>query len=199
MDSTSIKDKIKSHFRRLRYSYRHIPDKKVYLEFFTGILSIPVLLTVIVLNVNNLKNNKSETKVTPTPEKQIIYLSPTEKSNTSATPTPSAECKKGIAPISIGSPDEGDSVNDNPVNILINYQQGVYCSVVWAYRINNGTWSGYDDKSIALYNLPNGQVKFDLKVKSIVSSDEKQLRRTFTYTGSQVALSPAPQASGSAQ
>jgi hypothetical protein len=66
-----------------------------------------------------------------------------------------------------------------------------YCPVVWSYRINNGRYSDFDDKSIALYNPPNGNIVFDLRVRSLISDDEKILKRTFTYEGTPTASESA--------
>ena len=54
-------------------SYRAIPNKKPYVEFMTALLSIPVLLTVVLLNLNTLrdKDTKSENK---SQEKVFITL-----------------------------------------------------------------------------------------------------------------------------
>lgn len=183
-----MKQKIKHFLEKTRYSYRSLPDKKQYVEFFTAVLSVPVLLTVIVLNVNNLRGTNvkpAEAKPEPTTVKEIVYISPERESNEVSEPEPSPTaseiCKKEIGPIAIRTPEEGSTVTDNPLMVTIDYDQGDYCAVVWAYRINNGKWSEYDDKSIALYNLPNGQVTITLKVKSIVTGEEKQISRSFTY------------------
>ena len=194
------KQKLSKYLKKVFRSYRGIPDKKVYVEFITALLSIPVLLTVMILNFNNLKGNKVTPQSTTQPEKQIIYISPsTDTTKISLAPTKSQEaCKKSIAPISITSPDEGEVVTNNPVFVTISYEQGDFCSAVWAYRINGGGWSNYDDKSIALYNLPPGKIQLDLKVKSIVSSEERTLSRSFVYQGAmQATLTPT--ASTSAQ
>jgi hypothetical protein len=191
-----MKEKVQKFIRQSRQSYKTLPDKKQYIEFFTALLSVPVLLTVILLNVNNLRatTKPATTTVVPTPVKEIIYVSPQGQNvntgnNTSTqlpvdfVPTASPACDKSMGPVAIKTPADGDTVNDNPVSVIISYEQGNHCAVVWAYRINNGKWSDYDDKSIALYNLSNGTIVFDLKVKSIVTGEEKVLSRTFSYTG----------------
>ena len=64
--------------------YRALPDKKRYIEFLTASLSVPVLITVIILNVSNLKSRNKE-EVAPvkqeTKEKIIIITLPVEKNN----------------------------------------------------------------------------------------------------------------------
>lgn len=184
-------NKIKKVLRKVRYSYRALPDKKQYVEFFTAALTVPMLLTVIVINLNNLNHNKTTTPTpTPTQERPIVVNVPKSGDKvviqpTSTQPTDSS-CIKKIAPISIDYPEENETVSDSPLQININYEQGDYCSSVWAYRINDGKFSDYDDKSIALYNVPSGTIRFQLKVKSLVTGETKMLSRTFNYIGSQL-------------
>ncbi len=190
-----MKERVKKVLERSRNSYKSLPEKKQHVEFFTAILSVPVLLTVILLNVNNLRNTKNtSTAPIPTPVKEIIYISPQDgnttmvsSKKTDPTSTPAPVCDKSIGPVDIKNPKEDETLTDNPVSVLVNYEQGNHCSVVWAYRINGGRWSDYDDKSIALYNLSNGPVFFELKVKSIVTGEEKTLTRNFTYIGNNTA------------
>jgi len=196
-------------FQKFIHFPSNLTDKKKYIEFISATLSVPVLITVILINLSNL-NKKDQTSV-PTEDKgqsitvvpveivrEVPAGSPTQEASPSASPTilpTTAMCKRDIGPISITSPDEDDTVTDNPVSIVINYEAGDYCAVVWSYRINDGPWSPYDDKSIALYNLPNGGQKFELKIKSITGGNEKTLIRNFTYEGA--ASTPAPSASPS--
>jgi hypothetical protein len=187
-------EKVKKFIRKTKYSYRALPDKKQYVEFFTAALTVPMLLTVIIINLNNLRSTKVAT-VTPTPtqERPIVVNVPGSTGKPEVQPSNSA-CTKGIGPISIDYPDENETIDDNPIQININYQQGNFCAAVWAYRINDGKFSEYDDKSIALYNVPNGTIRFQLRVKSIVTGETKTLTRNFIYNGSQ----DTPSASGSA-
>ncbi len=166
-------------WRRFVFAYREIPNKKPYIEFFTAVLSIPVLLTVILLNVNSLRQDKKATTPTPQPEKIFVTVADSGKTVTTST----GPCKAGLGDISIDSPDENDVVTDNPVTMDINYEQGSYCEAVWSYRVNGGKWSDYDDKSVALYNLPQGKIKFELRVKSVVNSATRNLTRSFVYQG----------------
>lgn len=193
-------EKTKKFLRKMLYSYRGLPDKKQYIEFFTALLSVPVMLTVIVLNLNNLRGANKAPAPAPQQKEVPVYITTQpdkESSNDTATtsrittPAQTNEvCTKGIGPISIDYPEEGTTVSDNPLSIDINYQQGNYCSVVWAYRINGGPYSDYDDKSIALYNPPNGKITLQVKVKSLVTSDETTLTRIFTYTGNGTVPTP---------
>jgi hypothetical protein len=189
-----MKNRLKNIIQKTRYSYRSLPDKKQYVEFFTAVLTVPVLLTVILLNMNNLKNvGKAEEKnPEPTPVREVIYVSPknsgliqssrVEAAETNTPyPTQSEACKKELGPVEIRTPQEGEMIKDNPVTVIVDYKSGEYCAAVWSYRINGGKWSEYDDKSFALYNLPAGTIILEIKVKSIVNGSEKQLKRTFTY------------------
>lgn len=172
-------------------------EKKKYIEFFTALLSIPVLITVIILNFNSVQNLK-DVKPTDTPKQGGFFSMPLEKNTDKVTPSTSANsqtttapCKKQLGPVAITSPEEGETITENPVSIIISYDDETYCSAVWAYRINGGTWSEYDDKSIALYNLPAGKIKFELKVKSVVSRDEKTLTRNFTNKAETISATPS--------
>lgn len=201
-------EKVANLSKKFFLSTRNIPEKKTYIEFFTAILSVPVLITVIMLNINNLKSTNTPNKNSAIPEqkKETVYvpvtMSPQKTSKiltpeNTVTPSPvvsiiptSQACKTEIGPISISSPVEGDTVNENPVSIIVSYKTGEYCAVVWSYRINSGGWSDYDDKSIALYNLPQGKIKADIKVKSIVTGQEQVLTRNFIYKGEDTPITP---------
>lgn len=198
---------IKQYLDKLKTQYRALPDKKRYLEFVTAFLSIPVLLTVIILNVTSLKSRDSDSEareVIPTTSPQVITIvekietSPSSlvEPQASISPQPSAsntsQCKAEIGPIAIVNPAENQTVSENPVNIDVSYDaEGEYCGVVWSYRINAGPWSNYTDKSISIYNLDNGSKKIDLRVKSLASEDEKILTVNFVYSGEVVTPSPS--------
>lgn len=183
--------------KKITLAYRKIPDKKPYIEFITAALSIPVLITVIMINVNNLNSqNNKNSKDEPTVAPKTIYVpisggnaqTQEKKNNNTSSPQSKIVISQSIQPclpevgnISISSPKEGETVSSQPLAININYQKANYCAVVWSYRINGGNWSDYDDKSIALYNLPDGKIKLELRVKSIVSGEEKTLTRDFQY------------------
>jgi hypothetical protein len=181
---------------RLRTSISKLPDKKQYIELVTAVMTIPVLATVIILNLNNLRPKPSD----PTPkepvQERVVYISPSDSSTkTSQTVT---ECKKTIAPFEIASPKENETITENPVSIDFDYTQGDYCSAVWSYRINDGRWSNFDDKSIALYNLAQGTVRLDVRVKSLATGQEKTYSRTFTYSPDEPVLNQDPTSSQSA-
>ncbi|HSA83544.1 MAG TPA: hypothetical protein VLF20_01505 [Patescibacteria group bacterium] len=180
-----MEEKKKSNFlQKIATSYRKIPDKKPYIEFVTAILSVPVLLTVILLNFNSLTGSKDEKKDTTVPPQTIVITAPA--SNNETTTTQQEECTPEVGPIEITSPEEGEEVSNNPLFVSIRYGQDDFCSVVWSYRINNGAWSEYDDRSIALYNPPPGTIKLELRVKSVVGTDTAMLTRNFTYRGTEL-------------
>jgi hypothetical protein len=162
--------------------------KKHHVEYITALLSVPVLLSVIALNLLNLQGNskKTEKLTVPQSEKTIIIEPPLERQTSSPTfaPTDTPLCKKEVGPISIISPDEGEAISDNPVCITIRYDSENYCSVVWSYRINGGKWSDYSNTSPCLYGLPEGDIEFELRVQSTVSQDSQIIERNFTYVNS---------------
>ncbi len=179
-------------WRGFKKSVKEFHTKKPHIEFFTALLTIPVLLTVIILNLNNLKD-KDKTEAPKNETIIITQAAPNEKEIIVTTEA----CEPGIGNISIVNPEEGDDVSGNPVSVDIVYTPEGFCEVVWSYRINNGSWSSYDDRSIALYNLPSGEIKFDLRVKSVVNTTQKTLTRNFNYSGGGSAsvtptLTPTP-------
>src|SRR5579883_2989164 len=143
--------------------------KKIHLDYIAGILSIPVLIMAILVNWGNL-THKTAAPISPSPSPQVIVVPQQNAGSQNAAQTQSA-CIKQIGPISISSPQEGETVTDNPVCITIDYANPNYCSVVWSYRINGGSWSDFNNTSPCLYNLPNGAVRIDVRVNSTVSSD----------------------------
>lgn len=186
--------------------YQDLPDKKRYVEFISAILTVPVLLTVVVSNILNIqKQNQHEAKAdfpTPTIEQNrpltVSLVVPTSQTTPVPSPTEnppaasptSAECKKEVGPIEITSPKENETVSGDPVNLdITRSDSGDYCAVVWSYRINSGSWSDYNDKSISIYNLSAGKKTVDLRVKSIASGNETVLTRNFNVAGTP---SPTP-------
>lgn len=166
--------------------------QKIHLDWIISILSIPVLITAIIINWGNLSHKAATTAPSASPSPQVIIV-PQGNSGSGIVPTSSPSCTKSIGPVAISSPKEGDSVGDNPVCITITTDPA-YCSVVWSYRINGGAWSDFTNNSPCLYNLPNGNVQFDLRVNSTVSSDSTTLSRRFTYSGSTIVATPTPTA-----
>ncbi|MGH7245975.1 MAG: hypothetical protein ACREGI_03510 [Candidatus Levyibacteriota bacterium] len=178
----SLRLYIKEKFRSIARKIKKLRLQKMHLDYIAGMLSIPVLITAIIINFGNLSKNKPQTPVSPTP--QIIVVTPKNQNNPASQINPTSEiCKKTVGPITISYPQEGQTVSDNPVCFIINYSDQSYCSVVWSYSVNNGTWSDYNTNAPCVYNIPNGNVSFQLRVNSTVSSDAKMLSRNFVYSG----------------
>jgi hypothetical protein len=193
---------MKEKLSKLFAALKQFPKGKSHLDFITALLSIPVLLSIIYLNYSNIQNSKKNNAqapvATPAPtsaEKQIIIVpqSSSPSAATTTVPSPSsAVCKADIGPIEISSPQEGETITDNPVCLTINYSDANYCSVVWSYKINGGPWSDYGNDSPCIYNLPYGNVKFELRVQSTVSQNKTtSLTRNFIYKGQSV-VTPTP-------
>jgi hypothetical protein len=191
------KTKVKEGFSRFRRFKKFVGKNQ--LDFLAAMLTIPVLLSVILLNYNNLQSLKrTSTSPTPTPSIEKIIVTPQPR-NTSPMPTPNPMCKKQVGPVEIASPEEGQTITDNPVCINISYTDTDYCSVVWSYRVNGGSWSDYNSNDICLYNMPNGNIKIELRVQSTVSQDQKTVTRNFNYQGQGTIATPTPtQATSSA-
>lgn len=183
---------MKRKITKFFHSIRKIPDRKHYVEFITATLSIPVLLTVILVNLSNLQNEKKNEEPTPTQPVREVIIREGNSAQPITKPTDSEICKKEIGPISISYPREGATISENPVNFIIRYEDKSYCSVVWSYRINNGTWSEFSSNSPTVYNMPNGDITFELRVQSTVTEEQELLERTFKYTGSSVSSTPIP-------
>ncbi|MCL5970075.1 MAG: hypothetical protein M1450_01055 [Patescibacteria group bacterium] len=189
---------MKEKFKNL---FKSLPERKGHIEFITALLSIPVLISVVTLNVINLQNKSKPAEPLPTKAaEKIIIQNVTDKTSSPQQSTKNQitqpSCKKEVGPVEITSPKEGEKVSTNPVFITIKYDNNNYCSVVWSYRINNGNWSDYNSNSPSIYNLPEGDIKFDLRVQSTVSQDQANITRNFTYEGKN-NLSPSPTASSS--
>lgn len=192
-----MKEQLSKKISKFIRIIRNAPNKKHHLDFLAAVLTIPVLLTVIVLNFNSLQKLKTTTQSSPTPTpvqsgKQPSYtVIPSQQTN--PTPTNSPSCIKTVGPIDVTYPKEGETVSDNPLCLIISYSNPNYCSVVWSYRINNGSWSDYTSNNPCIYNLPNGNVKFDLNVQStVVQSQTTTLTRNFIYQGQTITPSPSP-------
>ncbi len=185
-------EKIKRKFEKIKAAlkkFERLRLRKMHLDYLAGLLTLPVLLTAIVLNLNNLNRPAAPVKENASPSPQVIIIPATS----APVPTISNVCKKSVGPVIITYPQEGQTVADNPVCILIDYSDQNYCSVVWSYSINNGSWSDYNTNAPCLYNLPNGSIQFQLRVNSTVSTDTKTFIRNFTYTGANnPVITPTP-------
>lgn len=167
-------------FSNLKKYIKKLKIRKNHLDWIAGALSIPVLLTIIILNLNNLNSQKKNT--TPSEPKPIEKVIVVPQNGDKSIPQPTnSSCRKDVGPIEITTPKEGETATENPVCINIKYSDSSYCSVIWSYRINGGSWSDYNSNSPCLYNLPKGDVKFELRIQSTVSQDQETLTRNFTY------------------
>ncbi len=201
-------------FRRIRETFQYLPEKKKYIEVITATLSIPVLLSVVYMNYISIQEKRKDPAPTPSVVQElpketsptIITIirdntpeTPTSEGTVSTTPSPTQGiCIKEIGPIGISTPEEGAAVSSSALQIAIEYDQGDYCSAVWSYRINDGSWSEYGDNDIVIYNLPSGKITLELRVKSIASTATKLMKRSFTYTNTNptstpiITVSPTP-------
>jgi hypothetical protein len=179
--------------------YRALPEKKKYIEFVTAVLSVPVMVTVIIINLNNLNQQKSATQKQSGTEKttpiQVVISGEKENKNTTnedgaklvETPTQAPSptkvgCIKEVGPVSVVSPRENEVLKKSPVCVTISTQSD-YCSLVWAYSLDSDDWSTFSDKTICFYGLDNGTHAVQIKIKSSVSDDETTLQRSFVYQG----------------
>ncbi len=193
--------------KKVKEFSHQLPDKKRYFEFITALLTIPVMLTVLITNLNNIKSQKSvqnQSQITPTlsvtPPQTTKEAEKKSGSVSGKTPTPTltpdpVQCKREIGPVSVVSPEQNETVNKDPVCIDIAREGASYCAVVWSYRINGSSWSDYTDKSICLYSLSPGTKQLELRVKSVVTGEERILERTFSIAGT--TMTPTPTTSTS--
>ena len=174
--------------------FSRLTDKKKHLEFITAILSIPVLLSVIFLNYSSIKNQSKNTDNKEISPPIITIIQEKDKDEKDPSPSPSEQCKADIGPVTIESPEEDESLSDNPLSIIVeqNDPEDEYCAVIWSYRINGGSWSNFDDKDISIYNVPSGEKKLEVRVKSVISGKEKTLTRNFTYKNNSDVPTPTP-------
>ena len=185
---------------RIKKVVRRLPSKKPYFEVVGAILTIPVLITVILLNLNNLSLSKNaKTAASPTLIPQQVIIHDSNPIIVTATPNPipsptqmpnTTSCQKSVGPISIEYPQEGQTVKDTTLCFIIHHDDSNYCSVVWSYRINGGAYSDFGNNSPCIYNLPNGATEFDLRAQSTVSNDQTFTARRFNYQGNSSAPTP---------
>jgi len=191
-----MKEHTKKILSTLKTKAAKLPQQKHHIDFLAAILTIPMLITVIIINFLNLQNKTQNTKPTVSPTPIIVQVD--QKTApvvaTSASPTPTnVACKQDIGSVSIASPQENQTVTANPLTISIVYNGDGYCAVAWAYKINNGDWSNFDNTtSVAAYNLPPGANTFTLQVKSLVADKSQTIIRHFTYASTSGSISPTP-------
>lgn len=188
---------MKNIFQKIKKWYSALPDKKRHIELLTAALSVPMMLTVILVNMNNIKSQKEKTvteAATTTPI-QVVIDNPSNTISTNSNVTPTiiptkAECKKDIGNIEIISPQEDEIITSD--NLCINIStDDKYCAVTWSYRLNNGSWSEFNNKDICLYNLTAGKKQLQVKIKSTVIDKTITLERNFIYqTSTTPTLTP---------
>jgi hypothetical protein len=185
-------------FNKIKTWYINLPEKKKYIEFFSALLTLPMLVTVIMINVNNLNNNKKSSieptlTATPEPTKQIIAVNnATPSAQPTVSPSPIA-CKNQIGSVEISSPDSDEVITKDPVTIDISYNdKGIYCPIVWSYRLDGNEWSEFSNKSISLYNLSPGNKKLEVKVKNINANNEVLLKKNFYYEVNSITPTTTP-------
>lgn len=202
---------MKNIFSNIKKWYQNLPDKKKYLELVSAALTVPMLLTVIVINLNNINNqkNNSSTVSSPTttpieiiitgsqqedktPPEKITNNPTTTTISPTITPTPipsTTSCIQEIGPIEIISPQEGEIITGNSVCINISTDPK-YCSLLWSYKLDDSDWSDFSNNNICLYNLDNGKKQLQIKFKNISNDETITLERNFTYQNSALTLTP---------
>ena len=187
---------MKRKLNKLVNAAKKLTYKKHHLDFIVAVLTIPVLLSVIILNYTNLQNiQKNKNNLTPAPTQTEKIIVVPQKTTITSVQTQET-CIKDIGPVEITFPQENQIVSDSPICINIKYNNSNYCSVVWSYKINSGSWSEFTGNNPCIYNLSNGNVKFDLRVQSTVIQKEEDLSRNFVYKSTN--LSPTQIATSSA-
>ena len=191
---------------KIKKWYTTLPDKKKYFELFTAMLSVPMILTVIIVNLNSINRSKQTTTTTVTaapiqvvvetpassssntnPPQSKTTITPTLTPSPTATPT-STSCKQGVGTVDISSPQEDEVVTSDNVCIIISTDSD-YCGVTWSYKLNDGDWSDFTNQNICLYNLPAGKKSLQVKIKSDVVNKTVTLARNFIY---KTTITPTP-------
>lgn len=180
-------------FENLKNWYRSLPDKKRYVELVTAVLTVPVLITVLLTNLSNIRQDKKKESPAPSPEKIVIVTQKEDKEKpTETVPTPTTsvsitpsntpkECIKEVGPVKITSPEEEQVIDKEPVCIDIDYTVGDYCAVAWSHKLDNNNWSDYSSSPFCYTNLDPGKHEMNLRVQSVVSKDEVILKRIFYF------------------
>ena len=178
---------MKNIFSKIKNWYISLPDKKRHIELITAVLSVPMMTTVILVNLNNIQAQKNKTNSTAsiTPIQVIVdssqTSSPSATTNATISPLPTKpECLKDIGPIQILSPQEGEIITTD--NVCINIStDSKYCPIIWSYRLGTDNWSDFNNNDICLYNLTPGKKQLQLKIKSTSVDKIITLGRIFTY------------------
>lgn len=183
--------------------YQEIPDKKRWIDVVTAALTVPVLLTVIISNYLNIQSKKN-TDTTPETNKPVVSSQPitvtienpnpsnisTETPIPTPTNSPGTTCNANVPDFEIVSPKEGETVSSDPVCVIHVAQESGFCPVTWSYRINKSSWSPFTDQTVCLYNMADGPVTYELRVRSSESGAEDIYSRNFIYERQTVSPTP---------
>ncbi len=163
-----------------------MPDKKRYFELVAAILSIPVLITVILLNTNILRGEKKDDlPTTPTiietqkvqvitqPPQQIVVQQSQPESK-----LPKTNCIEGVGPVDILSPRNGEELRANPVCLQINTDKD-YCPVLFSSSLDGSDFSEYSSDGVCFYNLEAGEHDATVRIKSTITDEVVSLGRSF--------------------
>ncbi len=185
---------------KLKGSYQSLPEKKKYLELLTAALSIPIMFSVLIMNFDALRAKKAASQPSTPPsisqpvvqEKIIVVPVPaTDSSKTATAPKPESSvsstpqapiCIKEVGPVEITSPKEGEVLTSDPVTISVRQLKDGFCGISWSYKMDGKPWSAYSTDSVGLYNILPGGKKLEIRIRSIASSDEVTLERSFSYS-----------------
>src|SRR3989338_7179157 len=153
---------------RIQKWWKNLPEKKKYLEIVTALLSIPVLATAIILNLNSLNRKDVTGPQQPTQNQQSaqnggVTLVPAEVRNQTATPT-TVSCRKEVGPVDVVYPKENQTVSDSPLCIDIAQKSADYCSVQWSFKLNDGQLSAFTNSQFCFSNLSSGPQKLQVRV-----------------------------------
>ena len=205
---------MKPIFNQIKTWYHNLPDKKKYLELISAALTVPMLLTVIIINLNNINGQKTaktesdHPSITDTPIQVVItQTTPEEKLLTSAnqpspttttTPTPTltpspttTSCLPEIGPIEIISPREDEIITGDSLCLNIS-TSSQYCPLVCSYKINDDSWSDFNNNNICLYNLSRGSKQLQVKFKNPATNQTVTLQRNFIYQNSSATPTTTP-------
>lgn len=97
--------------------YRGLPDKKRYLEFISAFLSIPVLVTVVVLNLRSLKAQDREQPQNTPIATQVIIKEVVIPGSPLPAPSVSPQSSNVPTPTPISSPSPSPSISSTPTPV----------------------------------------------------------------------------------
>ena len=180
-------------------------DKKKLIDLTIGFLTIPSLITLLILNLNNLKQSKVDTgdKTANNQEKTIIIQNqPTSSQSTDNNnspkpspivfPSPGENCNPNPDSIQIVYPKENQTVHDNPFCVTMKIDEDDNsCPLEWAYSVNHTPLSAWSSEPICFYDLKNGKVNLKIVVKNKKSGLTKDYEVNFLYQDESTATPSA--------